>query len=318
LKLLHFFLILTLISALGCKVQKKQPVKARNANITILQSKNGGDKSTMEGYVKSNDDKQPVEFVNVVLKQEGRVIAGCVTDLDGYFKIKDLSNGTYNLQVQGVGYQTIDVQFVIKKASSYNIEVNIELQVSEVLKPVLYLYPKTKTDISIQLNYDGKITHSYPTYTEQGWHVTATPDGTLFDNKGTEYYALFWEGVPKKPIVPQDGFVVPGNETAAFLEEKLAYLGLNRREANEFIMFWLPRLENNPYNLIHFAGKTYEEQSQLVITPQPETMIRVMMLTQPLSHKIDVPTQDLSALKKVRKGYTAVEWGGSEVMFLLP
>jgi hypothetical protein len=161
------------------------------------------------------------------------------------------------------------------------------------------------------LNYDGELTHTYPKYPKSGWTVTAEPDGTLWDEKGQEYYALFWEGLPSKPLVPKDGFIVPGKETVAFLEEKLAYLGLNRREANEFIMFWLPQMENNPYNLIHFSGTEYESMAGLTVTPQPETVIRVMMLTQPLQSKISFPLQDLSNLKKVRKGYTVVEWGGS-------
>ena len=38
-----------------------------------------------------------------------------------------------------------------------------------------------------------------------------------------------------------------------------------------------------------------------------------MMLTQPLPAKIDYPEQDLTPLKKTRKGFTVVEWGGSVV-----
>ena len=141
----------------------------------------------------------------------------------------------------------------------------------------------------------------------------AEPNGTLWDEKGQEYYALFWEGKPNRPLTPRDGFVIPVSETAAFLEKKLAELGLNRREANEFIMFWLPRMENNPYNLIHFAGDDYEKLAVLNIVPKPETIIRVMMLTQALDYKITFPLQDLTPLKKTRKGYTAVEWGGSVI-----
>jgi hypothetical protein len=81
-------------------------------------------------------------------------------------------------------------------------------------------------------------------------------------------------------------------------------------------MYWLPRLENNPFNLIHFASNAYEEQAELIITPKPETTIRVMMLTQALQSKIDFPVQDLSALKKSRKGFTAVEWGGSVIQVI--
>ena len=42
------------------------------------------------------------------------------------------------------------------------------------------------------------------------------------------------------------GFVVRGSDTAAFLREKLAYMGLTPREYNEFIVYWLPRMQNNP------------------------------------------------------------------------
>ena len=88
---------------------------------------------------------------------------------------------------------------------------------------------------------------------------------------------------------------------------------MNRREANEFIMYWLPRMDDNTYNLIHFASKQYEEQAELIITPTPQSTIRIMMLTQPLNSKIDFPLQDLSLLKKIRRGFTVVEWGGSVI-----
>ena len=44
------------------------------------------------------------------------------------------------------------------------------------------------------------------------------------------------------------GFVVEGKDTIKFLEEKLKQLGLTDKEADEFIIYWLPKLENNKYN----------------------------------------------------------------------
>jgi hypothetical protein len=73
----------------------------------------------------------------------------------------------------------------------------------------------------------------------------------------------------------------------------------------------MPQMENNAYNFIHFASREYEAISELIISPKPETMIRVMMLTKPLKSKIDMPLQDISSLKIERKGFTVVEWGGS-------
>ena len=43
-----------------------------------------------------------------------------------------------------------------------------------------------------------------------------------------------------------EGFCVKGEDTAAFLEDALSKLGLNRKEANEFIVYWLPLMEQNP------------------------------------------------------------------------
>ncbi|MBD3638345.1 MAG: hypothetical protein HUJ25_13420 [Crocinitomicaceae bacterium] len=181
-----------------------------------------------------------------------------------------------------------------------------------VAKPIIYLYPEKDQIVEVNLNFKGKLTHTYPKY-KDGWKVLAKPDGTLIDGEGKEYYALYWEGNNQKEFTVNEGFVVPGNQTAEFLEESLAILGLNRREANEFIVFWLPHLEDNPYNLIHFSSDEYEAMAQMKIQPQPETIIRVMMVYQPLSEPIEIPVQDLNKLKKERKGFTVVEWGGSEL-----
>jgi hypothetical protein len=63
-------------------------------------------------------------------------------------------------------------------------------------------------------------------------------------------------------------------------------------------MYWLHHLENHPYNFIHFTSKAYEEQAILDIKPKPETVIRVMMLTQPLTIKTAYPPQNLIQLQK--------------------
>ena len=47
-------------------------------------------------------------------------------------------------------------------------------------KPVIYLYPEQEQDVSVRLDYDGKLTCTYPEY-DDGWDVTAAPDGTLTD-----------------------------------------------------------------------------------------------------------------------------------------
>ena len=118
-------------------------------------------------------------------------------------------------------------------------------------KPVAYLYPQTETEITVQLDYDGELTCTYPAY-EDGWTVSARPDGTLTDKDGQTYRYLYWEGVSDIEYDFSTGFCVPGSGTAEFLEDALARLGLNRAEANEFIIYWLPLMQENAYNLIAF------------------------------------------------------------------
>ena len=60
-------------------------------------------------------------------------------------------------------------------------------------KPVIYLYPEEEMEVTVKLDFDGTLTSTYPAYGD-GWTVTAQPDGTLTDEKGREYYCLFWEG----------------------------------------------------------------------------------------------------------------------------
>jgi hypothetical protein len=178
-------------------------------------------------------------------------------------------------------------------------------------KPVIYLYPTSEQTVSVNLEYKGKLTCTYPEYKDQ-WKVKAKPDGTLTnlaDNR--QYSYLYWEGISNNKLDMSKGFVVKGNETEKFLQQKLEYLGLTPKEYNEFIVYWLPLMKDNKYNLITFAGEDYENLAQLKISPKPDSILRVMMLFKPLNKPIKIEEQELKPF--VRKGFTVVEWGGTEI-----
>jgi hypothetical protein len=177
-------------------------------------------------------------------------------------------------------------------------------------KPVIYLYPETATDVTVKLDYAGQLTCTYPKY-ENGWQVMARPDGTLTDERGQTYHYLYWEGISHGEYDFSQGFCVAGEDTAAFLEDALARLGLNRREANEFIVYWLPLMEPNPCNLIAFQSDAYTDRANLTVDPAPDTVIRVFMAWKPLERPVDIPPQNLTA--PTRTGFTVVEWGGAVV-----
>ena len=176
-------------------------------------------------------------------------------------------------------------------------------------KPVIYLYPEKETAVSVRLTLDGELTCTYPEY-DNGWDVTASPDGTITDADGQTYNYLYWEGKSDTQYDFSKGFCVKGEDTAVFLENSLKKLGLTRKEANEFIVYWLPQMQDNPYNIISFQTDVYTEAAKLDVSPKPDTLIRVFMAWKPSDSHVIIEEQELDAPD--RKGFTVVEWGGAK------
>ena len=179
-------------------------------------------------------------------------------------------------------------------------------------KPIIYLYPTNEMKVSVKLGLPDKLSCTYPNYSSS-WEVMAKPNGDLQDLKsGRNLYSLYWEGINNLSKEIYEGFCIKGEDSSKFLEEKLEILGLSDREANEFIIYWLPRLEEHKYNLISF--ETMEEINDnmpLEITPKPDSIIRVMMRFKGVDSHIDLSEQKLQTPQ--RTGFVVVEWGGTEL-----
>lgn len=201
-------------------------------------------------------------------------------------------------------YDHLDVEFQNKAVNNPHCDPNVDY------KPMIYLYPKEKTEVEVVLGNSSVLSTTYPKY-HDSWNVIAYPDGSLMDSKtNREYYGLFWEGVNHPSIIHDTGFVVKKEDTVSFLEEKLRILGLTEKEADEFIIYWLPKLEVNSYNYIYFESmEEIEGYMPLSITPSPDTIIRIQMDYKPLTKPIKVVEQELKPMN--RDGFTVVEWGGS-------
>ena len=183
-----------------------------------------------------------------------------------------------------------------------------------VYKPLIYLYPKYEMDVNVVLSNSNNITTSYPKYIN-GWNVKAYPNGKLIDNNtNRELYGLYWEGKNYKPKFSNEGCVVKGKNTIKYLENKLSILGINERESNEFIIYYLPKLESNKYNYIRFESEEFiNNYMPLEITPKPDTIIRVYMTYMPLENIININEQKLNRVE--RTGFTVVEWGGTKITY---
>ena len=187
-----------------------------------------------------------------------------------------------------------------------------------IAKPVLYLYPEKKMDVSVKLSLkDAVFSCTYPDY-GKGWSITAYPSGKLVNKADKkEYSYLYWELDSNMKFDFSKGFIVKGKDTAVFLQKTLAQMGLKPKEYNEFIVYWLPRMQNNEYNLISFQNKTYTDNVKLKISPKPDSVLRVNMAYKPLTAK-QAKKQKASLKPQTfpkfeRKGFTVVEWGGEEI-----
>lgn len=178
-----------------------------------------------------------------------------------------------------------------------------------IKKPIIYLYPEEVTDITVFLDTKGTLTTTYPAYND-GWFVTAHPDGKLIINEKSYAY-LYWEGLIEMNQTVETGFVVKGVNTAVFLDEKLEEIGLNYKERNDFITYWLPEMEKNPYNKIHFMQASYDNIAKLNIRPEPDSLIRVFMVYEASEEHVNIELQKLNTME--RKGFTVVDWGGAEI-----
>ena len=180
---------------------------------------------------------------------------------------------------------------------------------AECGKPVIYLYPTTTSNVDVSLYPQGGFTASEPAY-NNGWHVTAQPNGQLTEvSSGKRYPYLFWEGRGGIYTPPTQGFVIAQNDVHNFLVTKLALLGLNQKETDDFIEFWEPKMQGSPYYQVSFLGnRTMDVLAPLVVSPKPDSVIRILMDYKSLSAPVTIQPQIIHTPK--RTGFTVVEWGG--------
>lgn len=199
---------------------------------------------------------------------------------------------------------------IIKNAANENL-VYVRTQYALIggcAKPVVYLYPTTSTVVSVRVG--ASVTVSDPFYEKNGWqNVLADPSGAL-SYRGQTYGSLFWEGqgYGSYPAITS-GTVVKRADAAKTMRTQLAAQGLNAQETKDFMAFWEPKVPNKPYvRLTWLTTAQMNELAPLMVTPKPQTVIRVFLDMDGYDVAPNLPKQTLT--KTPRQGFTVVEWGG--------
>lgn len=178
-----------------------------------------------------------------------------------------------------------------------------------IAKPILYLYPEKTTKVTVEFEHPEYLETTYPKFVNR-WEVTAKKNGDLTDKDGKYYYGLYWDEKQVHKVDFSTGFYVTKENAIDFLEEKLSYIGLNDRERNEFITYWLPILEKNEQSLVYFElTEERENVNKIKITPQPDSLLRIVIHIKKVDQKVEIKKESLTKFR--RKGFAAVEWGGT-------
>lgn len=212
---------------------------------------------------------------------------------------------------------------LIEGGYRYEIRINFKSSTQQinVRKPVIYLYPETTTDISVEVDVKGELTFTYPTY-DHGWNVVADPAGKL-NIDGESYRYLFWESnqnLRAEIVDTKYGFFVKQEELTSFLEEKLNAFGFTSEERTDFITYWVPLMSDKKNLYISFRiNDQCSSFADLKIKPKPAHIARFYMLWSEIDGETEmlakpVP-QDIPKME--REGFTVLEWGGAEIENLL-
>jgi len=204
-------------------------------------------------------------------------------------------------------------------------------------KPVIYLYPPKPTEVTVKFINPVRLSLDIPTYSSK-WDVLANPGGSLRDLQpaatdcakinysvaGSEYAKnacgmgvypyLYWEGQAFGSYPKTDkGWIVEKAGLSAFLDSKLTEIGLNDKEKNDMMAYWVPQLllKNAPYyRLSFFQTQTMDSFIPMQVSPKPQTTIRVFLDWDTLTSLPANPPQPQVLIHVPRTGFTLVEWGG--------
>ncbi len=184
----------------------------------------------------------------------------------------------------------------------------IDIRVSAMAqdyKPNIYLYPEEKMDISLSLEFPqgGFVTKSIPEYGD-GWNVTVEPDGTI----NGEYGYLFYEAQHPDFYQYKTGWTVKKDNLEKFFRENLARYGFKGKEVEDFIEWWIPRLNESCYDIYPQTADEIDKLIKINISKTPDSVQRLFYVI-----KKDDTCRDFLAKPEIksfeRKGFSLLEWG---------
>ena len=245
---------------------------------------------------------------------------GTLADIDGKFSLL-ISDTAKIVGVFFTGIESLTLDFSdFINGKHYVLSIYcIEAQ-DVTLKPVIYAYSEKEIDVSMELNYFGKLTFTYLQIENNKWQFKTKKDENLTDKKGKNYPYIFYEGLLNEKLrFSQEkgryfGNIVKKDSIINFLEKTLSELAFNEKEQTDFISFWGPRMSSYEKVFVQFLiGEEYDKIATLKINPKPDNLRRIYLIFSEISDTNTIYLERQRFYPFNRSGFTVLEWGGSEI-----
>ena len=165
-------------------------------------------------------------------------------------------------------------------------------------------------NLNIRYKNETNLLTTYPKY-NGAWNIDLKENGMFtVGDSDREYYALYYDEKSNFVCPFNEGFYVTKENAISFLEEKMDYIGYTNREVNEFIMYWLPILEQNEKSLVYFEQNDIRNiECPLEFSTNPDTLIRTIIHIKKVNEETKIKEQTLTHYE--RTGFVVTEWGGT-------
>jgi hypothetical protein len=258
---------------------------------------------------------------------EGDAAYSATTDDAGRYRLERVEAGVYDIYCFDADAEP-DFAVAVELSAGETVTRDFTLYpVMEVEKPNIYLYPVETELVTVALGFPtgGEVTVSEPAY-ESIWRVFADPDGTLRevqelywdtpDGSGhaleprpePTYDYLFYEAAAPDHWRREAGWVVASENLEIFFRETLADIGFYDNEIEDFVEWWVPRLDEAPFYAVYPQfNDTVGAVIELALNPQPHSLIRAFFLIEGVEGPFELLEPLIPAYES--GGFTVHEWG---------
>ncbi len=85
-----------------------------------------GQGTRLEGTVRDAETGETMVGVTVVLYQNGGLVKGAMTDLEGYFSFEAIAQGVYDIEFRVIGFETLRIQVNHKRVNRLDVQLHAD------------------------------------------------------------------------------------------------------------------------------------------------------------------------------------------------